>query len=229
MKINYLQHVEFEGPASIVEYCKERQIEITGYHIYKNQVFPPKDNTDLLIILGGPMGVYDEAHFPWLKEEKKYIESLVKNNKKILGICLGAQLLANVLGAKVYKNSYKEIGWFPVYSTLDAINQYSFIPKDFIAFHWHGDTFDLPENSTHLFYNEVTKNQGFVYNNKVWALQFHLESTEESISSLYYYAKEDLQTNQEKFIKKYNYLENQAYTKESNSLLYKLLDFVLEI
>lgn len=127
------------------------------------------------------MGVHDEVQYPWLKEEKKFIENLIKHNKKILGICLGSQLIAQVLGAKVYKNSYKEIGWSLVYSTLDASKDYTFIPKEFVAFHWHGDTYDLPKNATHLFYNEATKIQGFVYNQNFWALQFHLESTEESI------------------------------------------------
>lgn len=132
------------------------------------------------------MGVYDEEEFPWLMEEKKYIAEAIEKGRKVLGICLGAQLIACALGAKVYPNEEKEIGWFPLYLTEEGKKCRFFegLSERFTAFHWHGDTFDMPKGAQQLVKSEVCKNQAFTYGNNVLALQFHLEVERENIELL---------------------------------------------
>ncbi|MFN3604144.1 MAG: type 1 glutamine amidotransferase [Leptonema sp. (in: bacteria)] len=226
MKFSYIQHVDFETPGAIINWCYKNQIQIDGYFLYKEDRFPQIEDYDVFVIMGGPMGVYDEARFPWLKKEKQFIEKLIHNNKRILGICLGAQLIANVLGAKVYKNTYKEIGWFTVNSTSYTKNHYQFFPNKFVAFHWHGDTFELPMGAHHLFYNQATINQGFVYKENLWAFQFHLESTHNTIHNLYHFAKDDLNTDNKKYIQESDHKKNQFYINQSNEILFKFLDYL---
>jgi len=185
MRIHYLQHVPFEDIANIGKWA--RGYPITRTALYEGQVLPTSDDEfDFLVVMGGSMGVYDEKKYPWLLEEKKFIEKAIKTNKIVLGICLGAQLIANVLGAKVYKNKYKEIGWYPVVLTEDAKSSkvFSGFKDRFIAFHWHSDTFDIPSGAKRLAETEACKNQAFEYKGRVFGLQFHLESTHETIRLL---------------------------------------------
>ena len=132
------------------------------------------------------MGVYDEEKFSWLKDEKKFIRESIDSGKRIIGICLGAQLIAAVLGAEVTKNRFREIGWFHVKIShqLKSSIFSSILPEEFEAFHWHGDTFKIPDGAMPLGSTEACENQGFVYNGKVLALQFHLETTYESAAAL---------------------------------------------
>ncbi len=227
MVLYYLQHVFFETPAAILEWAKDRNYTIKKTYLYQESKFFDPDSFDILVIMGGPMGVYDEKKFPWLTEEKKFIESAIRKQKKIIGICLGAQLIANVLGANVYKNSYKEIGFFPVKLTNEAKthNLFNHFPEEFITFHWHGDTFDLPADSIRTFRNNATTNQGFIYNENVVAFQFHLESTNESIMDLYKYSISDLNTNDKLYIQNYDKASNYfTIIKNLNQLLFNFLD-----
>ena len=136
--------------------------------------------------MGGPMGVYDESVYPWLAEEKAFIKQIIAQNKPVLGICLGAQLIAEVLGAHVRKNDQREIGFFPL--TGDG----KIFPAEFMAFHWHGDTFGIPDGAVHLASSAACKNQAFIYRDKVLALQFHLETTDESLLSLYEHCQNEI-------------------------------------
>jgi GMP synthase (glutamine-hydrolysing) len=136
--------------------------------------------------MGGPMGVHDEETYPWLRHEKKLIEGAVKHGKTILGICLGAQLIAQVLGAAVYQNKYREIGWFDI-ETCPAINNTilaEVFPQKSRVFHWHGDTFDIPKGAVHIAKSKACLNQGFVYENRVIGFQFHMESTLQTVKKL---------------------------------------------
>ena len=186
MRIHYLQHAPFEGIANIDRWAKDKGHPITGTALYKEHVLPTPDEFDFLVVMGGPMAAHDEKKYPWLLEEKRLIEKAIKTNKIVLGICLGAQLIADVLGAKVYKNKYKEIGWYPVKLTKDAKSSkvFSRLKDNFIAFHWHSDTFDIPSGAERTAETEACKNQAFEYKEKVFGLQFHLESTHESIRLL---------------------------------------------
>ncbi len=132
------------------------------------------------------MGIYDEEQYPWLSEEKLFIKDAIDSGKIVLGICLGAQLIADVLGAMVYKNTHWEIGWFTI-NHLPEIHHTILsdaIPEKTKVYHWHGDTFDIPEGAKSLVESEACKNQGFILDDRVVGLQFHLETTLESATAL---------------------------------------------
>lgn len=186
MKIHYLQHVSFEGLASIEPWAKSKGHSLSATRFYNNEPLPNVEDIDWLVIMGGPMNIYEESKYPWLAQEKRFIEQAIENEKIILGICLGSQLIADALGAKVFPNQDKEIGWFPIELTSEAqISQVSnFLPNQFTVFHWHGDTFDLPDGATRIAKSEGCQNQAFIYGEKVIALQFHLESTKGSVQEI---------------------------------------------
>lgn len=195
MRIHYLQHAEFEIPSNVKRWADERKHPINGTLLFKNEKLPDINEFDLLVIMGGPMNIYEEDKYSFLNEEKKFIEKAIKNDKKVLGICLGSQLLADVLGAKVIKNRFKEIGWFPVNMTEDSRKYKLFdsFPDKFTAFHWHGDTFAIPDGAVCIAQSKACANQGFIYENKVIGLQFHIEPDEECIKTFLKYGKDELQ------------------------------------
>lgn len=181
MKLHYLQHVPFEGLGIIKEWAVSQSAKISVSQLFNNDPVPSLDSFDWLIVMGGPMGIYDHDEYPWLVEEKQLIKAAIDAGKTVIGICLGAQLIADVLGTKVYPGPQKEIGWFPIQRATDAPE---IIPEELVAFHWHGDTFDLPEGAIHLASSAACRNQGFIYNKRVIGLQFHLETTPESMEAL---------------------------------------------
>lgn len=186
MKIHVLQHSSINTLGTIEEYAKTKNHSLESTRFYETKTPTELDSFDLLIIMGGPMGIYDYEENPWLRDEKAFIKQAVEAGKPILGICLGAQLLADVLGARVYENRHMEMGWFPVRAVRDE-NKPEFLkglPDKITVFHWHSRTFDLPAGAVHLFESEGCKNQGFIYNGRVVALQFHPEVNEERIQSL---------------------------------------------
>jgi GMP synthase (glutamine-hydrolysing) len=187
MRLHYLQHVPFEGPANIEPWAKSLGFTVAGTRLYEDENLPELNQFDWLVIMGGPMNIYEEDKYPWLGREKRFIAEAIENDKIVLGICLGAQLIADVTGGKVYRNSYKEIGWFPVSLTSEArdSNVFSALPESFIAFHWHGDTFHLPPGAARIAESEACHIQAFEHKNgRVIGLQFHLESSPESIQLL---------------------------------------------
>lgn len=186
LRIHYLQHVSFEGLGNIEEWATVHGHDLFVTELYIDAVLPTPESFDWLIIMGGPMSVYDEQKYSWLIAEKQFIKQAIAANKTVIGICLGSQLLAEALGAKVYPNEQKEIGWFPIEFTSDASSHSLFsnikIPKT--VFHWHGDTFDLPPNAIHLAHSKACKNQAFLFNKKVLGLQFHLEMSEIALRTM---------------------------------------------
>lgn len=186
MKLHYLQHVAFEGPAAILEWADKRGCNTDGTMLFDNEQFPDAASFDMLVVMGGPMGVYDTDQYPWLVAEKSFLREVIATGMPVLGICLGAQLLADVLGARVQKNIVKEIGWYPVSLTPHGWNAPAFagIPATFDAFHWHGDMFLIPDGALQTANSQACPNQAFIYNDRVVALQFHLETTRQSLESL---------------------------------------------
>ena len=178
MRAHYLQHVPFEGLGCIGPWLAANGHTVTCTRFWAGDALPATETVDGLIVMGGPMGVYDAALYSWMAAEKAFIKKIIAQNKPVLGICLGAQLIAEVLGAKVWKNNQREIGFFPV--TGDG----KIFPPEFTAFHWHGDTFGIPAGAKHLASSAATENQAFIYKDNVLALQFHLETTEASLMSL---------------------------------------------
>ena len=180
MRIHYLQHVPFENPGSILAWAKANQCEVTSTQLYQGESLPDVNAFDWLVVMGGPMNIYEEDQYPWLKPEKELIKAAIAADKVVLGLCLGSQLIADIIGGKVVQNKQKEIGWFPVSFTEQAKASplFSFFPDNPVVFHWHGDTFiDLPQAATVIAKSAACKNQAFVYQQKVFGFQFHLENT----------------------------------------------------
>lgn len=182
MHAHYFQHVAFEGLGAIEPWLLARGFAVTHTAFFNGGSPPAPDEIDFLIIMGGPMSVNDEAVHPWLVEEKAFLRAFLNTGKPVLGICLGAQLIASVLGARVYRNAEPEIGWFPV-EGLPVADGFRF-PEHFNAFHWHGETFDLPNGTLPLARTPACENQAFRLGKRVIGLQFHLETTPESAAAL---------------------------------------------
>ncbi|HEX8235712.1 MAG TPA: type 1 glutamine amidotransferase [Abditibacteriaceae bacterium] len=224
MNIHYLQHDAAEGPGSIAQWARASGHIISGTRLCDDEPLPMLENIDWLVVLGGPMNVYQTEEYPWLVREKKFIEAAIGANKKLVGVCLGAQLIADVLGAPVRRNEYSEIGWYPVQLTEDGRQSllFGFLPGEFTVLHWHGDTFELPRGATHIARSEACANQAFAYGDNVVGLQFHLEYTREGAQELLHCADElgdgpYIQTAEEM-------LRNNERFAQSNALLGGILD-----
>jgi GMP synthase-like glutamine amidotransferase len=193
MKVHVLQHATFEGPANIEAWARQRGFSLSKTCFFDESAKVPSINAfDFLVIMGGPMGVNDEQKFPWLKAEKKLILEALSAKKKILGICLGAQLVAQALGANVFPQKHKEIGWYPV-ETLNAVPPVSeAIPSPHLVFHWHGDSFDLPAGAHRFVRSPVCENQAFLWSNLVLALQFHLEVQPDNVRDFVTHGRKEL-------------------------------------
>lgn len=186
MKIHFFQHVPFEGLGIIEDWIHVKGYELTATRFFNGEKMPSPESFDWLIIIGGTMNVYDKAAYPWLVDEKRLIEEAISTDKIVLGICLGAQLIADVLGSRIYANRYKEIGWHNISmsersSSFDMFREF---PNKLEVFHWHGDTFDMPVGAVHIAESEACRNQAFIYDNRIVGLQFHLESTRDSVEKL---------------------------------------------
>lgn len=194
MIINYLQHVPFENLGGIEAWARANGHQTKPIKVYENESLPPVEDFDCLVALGGPMNVCEESAFPFLKDEKRFIERAIKDDKMVLGICLGAQLIADVLGAKVVRNEHEEIGWFPVGRTRDSANSkiFSALPTAFTTFHWHGDTFEIPAGAKRVAASAACPNQAFVYGENVCAVQFHPEITKDGLRLMLRHEGEDL-------------------------------------
>ncbi|WP_053182162.1 type 1 glutamine amidotransferase [Sunxiuqinia dokdonensis] len=225
-RIHCLQHVPFEGLGYIESWIKEKQHHLTYTHFYEDQYqLPALDQFDWLIVMGGPMGVYDFDQYPWLKAEKNFIEKAIFANKTVLGICLGSQLIASALGTKIFSNDQKEIGWFEVQLTPEGKRHFLFdgAPETFKVFHWHGDTYKLPEDATHLALSAACANQAFAYSDTVLGLQFHLEITPDSLHDMLEAGESDLITNT--YVQsKQQILADQTSVTKNNELLIALLN-----
>lgn len=197
MKIHILRHVPFIYYGHIKSWVEDWGAELVESRLFQGGALSKDVDSDLLIIMGGTMSIHDENEHPWLIEEKKLIEKYLESGHKILGICLGAQLLAHVMGAKVEKARHKEIGWYAVQKTAQAKNNsfLDLIPDEFHSFQWHGDGFEIPPGAEQIFTNENNPNQGFIYKDQVIGVQFHPEMDEASIESLIWRNKNELANN----------------------------------
>lgn len=226
MDIHVVQHVPFENEAFIGQWAENRGQSISRTLMFREQTLPDLNSFDLLIIMGGPMGVHEETKYPWLRIEKEFISQAIKKNKYIIGICLGAQLIAEVLGSSVRQNLEQEIGWFPVYKTKGSKSMISrILPDEFIAFHWHGDTFDIPDGAVQLALSEACINQAFEYSDRIFALQFHIESTETSIEELICNCGQQLI--KRRFVQTTGEIkENYHHINRTNKIMGKILDYI---
>jgi GMP synthase-like glutamine amidotransferase len=188
----FFQHVPFEGPGSIGPWLEARGWSIRTTRLFDEPILPELDDVDLLVVLGGPMSVNDEPTLPWLAPEKAFVRAAIAAGKPVLGICLGAQMIASALGARVYPNAVKEIGWFPVHGVPGSDDGGFVFPPSVEVFHWHGETFDLPDGALRLASSPACINQAFRVGRATIGLQFHLETTPESAREIVAHCRDEL-------------------------------------
>jgi GMP synthase-like glutamine amidotransferase len=176
MKIHVLQHAESEGPGEIAAWAHERGHAVAITHLYRGEALPPADSFDLLVVMGGEMNIYQYRDWPWLKPEREMIEAAMAAGKRVVGICLGGQLIADALGARVTQNSEHELGWLPITFTPEARQAFGHLPETATVLHWHGDTFELPEGAVRLASSPGCLEQGYLIPGKCLGLQFHMEA-----------------------------------------------------
>jgi GMP synthase-like glutamine amidotransferase len=194
MRIHSLQHVPFEDVGSLLKDIQTQGHSLTTTHWYKGEHAPDVNSIDALIVMGGPMGIYDHNDYPWLETEKEFISKAINAGKKVMGICLGAQLIACVLGAQVTRNAHREIGWFPLVMNENACHHpvAKILAECERVFHWHGDTFEIPAQAQLLASSNACAHQAYVVGNQIYGFQFHLETTEQSAYALIQNCPEDL-------------------------------------
>lgn len=187
VRILMIQHVVCEGPGLLAEVLGDKGWDLDVRVMDEPGTTLPDnlDNYEALVILGGPMGAYEEARYPYLFQIQNLIRMATIRRTPTIGFCLGGQLIARALGADVGPNPFKEIGWSHVHLTpAGIVNQlFANMPEMMAVFQWHGDTFSLPEGAVLLASGDVCRNQAFVYAGHIWALQFHLEVTPQMIAS----------------------------------------------
>jgi GMP synthase-like glutamine amidotransferase len=178
-RVHWLQHAEHEELGCIGPWLQQRGHRVNRTRLYLDEPLPVAGDFDWLIVMGGPMNIYEHERYPWLIPEKALIRDACVTNIKVLGVCLGAQLLADVLGGQVTRNQYQEIGFFDVCLTGKGRSSRLLgdFPEVFPAFHWHGDTFSMPPGCQNLIKSDACVNQAFVKDNRVLGIQFHLEVT----------------------------------------------------
>ncbi|MGR6341817.1 type 1 glutamine amidotransferase [Priestia megaterium] len=228
MRIHYIQNDPLAGPGTIEIWAAQHGYALTSTKVYEKCDFPSTDEFDFLIILGGHMGAYEEETYPWILLEKQFIRKTVEQNKFVLGICLGAQLIADALGGKAYPHTHKESGWWGIELDKEAENVQLLrgFPKKFTAVEFHGDTFDLPKGAIRLSSSKGCKNQIFIYQDRVIGLQFHPEFTNDMIDNVL--KNSDFGRVQGEFMQKPEDILNQTVLlNQSKNILFKLFDNII--
>lgn len=225
MRIHYIQNDPVVGPGTIEIWAAQHGHVLTSTKVYEKCNFPSLNEFDFLIILGGHMGAYEEETYLWLSLEKQFIRKAVEHNKFVLGICLGAQLIADALGGKAYPHKHKESGWWQIELNKEEENIQLIcgFPEKFTAVEFHGDTFDLPKGAIHLASSKGCKNQMFIYQDRVIGLQFHPEFTNEQIDNVLK-TSEYGEVHGEFMQKPEDILNQTALLKQSKNIFFKLLD-----
>jgi len=186
-----LKNIRSEGPGTIEDFLIEMCVPYKIVEL-ESEPIPDTEKFNALVMLGGPMSVNKSDIYPYIDKEEKLVKEFIKDGKKILGICLGAQIMAKALGAKVYKGAEPEIGWYDIELTEAGVRdimmkKLAIHPgagdfwKKFRVFHWHGETFDLPSGALKLARSDLYPDQAFRYGDNAYAFQFHIEVTKEMV------------------------------------------------
>lgn len=227
MRLQVFQHVPFEGPSEIARWARERNHVLTTTRWYDGAPAPDLAEVDGLIIMGGSMNIYEHRAHPWLRVEKEFLTQALEQGRPVVGICLGSQLLADVLGGRVYQNPVKEIGWWPVRwrPTARTTPGWEFLPQTTTPLHWHGDTFSLPPGAQWLAETDACAHQAFAWGRLALGLQFHLEANQDSIRALIKNCGTELAGGGARVQSEGQLLDGLANHQPNNlSLLWKLLD-----
>lgn len=191
MQVQVLQHVPFEGIGNMADWLAARKADVATTRFFADDPLPEVAGLDLVIAMGGPMSANDEAVHTWLKGEKRFLREVMAREVPLVGVCLGAQLMASALGAKVYPGAEQEIGWWPVAGVPGSADTFRF-PASTKVFHWHGETFDLPADAERLAGSPACENQAFQVGPRAIGLQFHLETTPESAAAILEHGRHEL-------------------------------------
>ena len=176
LRIHSLEHAPAEGAGKIRDWAVARGHTLAVTRLDLGEALPEPEDFDLLVIMGGGMNIYQHRDYPWLVAEKECIHKAISSDKAVLGVCLGAQLIADVLGGKVVQNPVQEIGWYPV-RFIHREPPFDGFPAEAVVFHWHGDTFSLPPAAHRTAESDGCPNQAFAVGKKIAGLQFHVEVT----------------------------------------------------
>ena len=258
LRIHTLLHVDFEDLGFIAKWAEQRGHPVSYTRFYNDEPLPNLNNStadmahtanntddfDWLIVMGGPMSIHDEDEFGWLKAEKRFIKQCIDAGKTVIGICLGSQLIAHVLGAEVKPSGIKEIGWLPIRLTTAGQNHpiLQDLPKqdqEFTVFHWHGDGFTIPKGATTIAESDAWANQGFIYqtapqkakNNWTLAWQCHFEVTQNSMNNMLIHGKTEIDTANQLYPNTIQTVDNikelaDKYIANNNKMLAGMLDIM---
>ncbi len=227
MHLHFFQHVSFEALGAIERWALEREYQITRTRCFEaDSPLPNLNEVDILISMGGPMSVHDERKYAWLATEKACLREAIAKDKHVLGICLGAQLIAEILGAEVTPNPEKEIGFFPVTLSEDAqrLPLLAGLPEQFMMFHWHGERFGIPEGAVELASSEACGQQGFIYGDKVMGWQCHPEMTQPRLQEMMDHVGHELKSNGKYVQSADEILALQHHLPDVNRYLFTMLD-----
>ncbi len=220
-------HVPFEGPGIIADWVHKKGHQLKYTRFYQDDPLPEAKQVDLLIVMGGPMNVFDYHMHNWMQEEIEWVAEFIRSGKPVLGICLGAQIIAAALGEEVYPGQEKEIGWHNLQflPSLGEFRIFNDLPVTRKAFHWHGDTFNIPKGAIRIARSQIFPNQGFIYEQRIVALQFHLEVTPEAVQALVDNCGDELVEGS--FIQTAeDILAETAFFESNQQVLFRFLDYL---
>lgn len=196
MQVYSLEHANFEDPVHITAWLSDHHIPVSHIRLFEYDTLPDPGTVGILLVMGGPMNIYEEGLYPWLPREKAFIRDVINLGKPVLGVCLGGQLLADLLGGVVTKSSHPEYGWHTIQRNSAfkdlPISHRLCLPETVEVFQWHQDTFSLPPGSIHLYSSVSCQNQAFMYTDRVIGLQFHPEMDRSTIQGFLTHSSDEI-------------------------------------